>query len=436
MKKTIFAIMVLLMAPALLYAQSINNTLGEGGTFSIKDGSTTFLTLSQSDGYLDVNNSLTLPATTSSSLGVIFKGADRFIHNYTASGTLGKNTFVGFNAGNFSMSMNVNAWDASYNTGVGYSTLTSLTTGYFNSAFGSSSLRSNSTGIQNTAFGYNSLQGNTSGENNTVMGAAAGYSITTSPRNTAVGSFALFSNTENGENTIMGDHAGYNLTGGSNTAIGLQSLFSATGSNNTAVGWSAGYSITAGTNNTCIGYQADASSATATNEITLGNSSVTTLRCNQPTITSLSDARDKRNIRDLSLGLEFLMSVKPRLYNWDRRDWYTNGKPDGSKMQTAPTAGFIAQELDEVQKKENAEWLNLVLKNNPDKFEATPGNLLPIMVKAIQELKTENDALKKEVGTLRASIIEQVKKEVKAALLKAVQQEDAPTKVSLNDTKN
>lgn len=88
------------------------------------------------------------------------------------------------------------------------------------------------------------------------------------------------------------------------------------------------------------------------------------------------------------------MNLRPRQFNWDRREWYEDGKPDGSRMQTAPSAGFIAQELDEVQTKEHTEWLNLVLKSNPDKLEATPGNLLPIMVKAIQELKSENDLLK------------------------------------------
>ena len=63
-------------------------------------------------------------------------------------------------------------------------------------------------------------------------------------------------------------------------------------------------------------------------------------------------------------------------------------------MKEEPTAGFIAQELDEVQTTENAEWLNLVLKDNPEKWEATPGNLFPIVVKAIQDLKTEKDLLR------------------------------------------
>jgi hypothetical protein len=91
------------------------------------------------------------------------------------------------------------------------------------------------------------------------------------------------------------------------------------------------------------------------------------------------------------------MKIKPRLFNWDKREWYKDKKSDGSKMQKTHTAGFIAQELDEVQTKENAEWLNLVLKDNPDKLEATPGNLLPVMVKAIQELKAENNELKDKI---------------------------------------
>ena len=79
------------------------------------------------------------------------------------------------------------------------------------------------------------------------------------------------------------------------------------------------------------------------------------------------------------------MKIKPRQFNWDRREWYDDNISDGSKMKEEPTAGFIAQELDEAQTTENAEWLNLVLKDNPEKWEATPGNLLPIMVKAMQD---------------------------------------------------
>src|SRR5205823_769805 len=158
---------------------------------------------------------------------------------------------------------------------------------------------------------------------------------------------------------------------------------------NTALGYLSGLNVGTGSNLTCIGYNAQPTFLSAVNQITLGNSQITSLRCNVTTITSLSDARDKKNIKDLNLGINFLMKLKPRIYNWDKREWYEDNKSDGSKMRETPTAGFIAQELDEVQNSENAEWLNLVLKDNPEKWEATPGNLFPIVVKAIQELKTE-----------------------------------------------
>ncbi len=163
--------------------------------------------------------------------------------------------------------------------------------------------------------------------------------------------------------------------------------------------------ITTGTNNTLIGFNAQPSAANVSNEITLGDGYITSLRCHITSITALSDARDKKNIHDLSLGIDFLMKLKPRLFNWDKREWYKDKKSDGSKMQKTPTAGFIAQELDEVQTKENAEWLNLVLKNNPEKLEATPGNLLPVMVKAIQELENKNNELKAKNEKLEEKIL-------------------------------
>ena len=182
-------------------------------------------------------------------------------------------------------------------------------------------------------------------------------------------------------------------------------LNATTGNSNTVIGSYAGYNLTTGSNNTVIGYNTLASSNTVSNEITLGNSSITALRCQVQSISSLSDMRDKKNIRDLPLGLDFIMTIKPRLFNWDRRDWYESGMADGSKIQETPTAGFVAQELDEAQTKANAEWLNLVLKSNPEKLEATYGNLLPVIVKAIQDLKKENDELKEQIITSAPVIV-------------------------------
>ena len=114
--------------------------------------------------------------------------------------------------------------------------------------------------------------------------------------------------------------------------------------------------------------------------------------------------RDKKNIKDLDLGIDFLMKIKPRQFNWDKREWYDGNISDGSKMKEEPTAGFIAQELDEAQTTADAEWLNLVLKDNPEKWEATPGNLLPIMVKAMQDLNLKCEELEAENEQLRIQL--------------------------------
>src|SRR5437870_3561022 len=120
-----------------LYAQNINGKLGTSGQFIIRDTTTTFLTLSQTNGNLTLLRNMELGNlnNSSSTVGVITKNGTRFMHNYQAPGTDGYNTFVGLNSGNFTMS-GANSYNASYNTAVGSNTISSLTTGFYNSAFG------------------------------------------------------------------------------------------------------------------------------------------------------------------------------------------------------------------------------------------------------------------------------------------------------------
>jgi hypothetical protein len=384
----LFAICILITffaAGEQLIAQNINGKLGTGGQFIIRDTNNTYLTLSQSTGELSLNRSLLLPVTTQNSqVGSIFKGTVRFLHNF--SPTTGPNTFLGLNSGNFTM--NGVGSQSSYNTGIGANTLGNLTTGYENSALGQTSMNSNSTGFENSAFGCFSLGSNSSGYQNSSFGRRSMNNNQSGIQNSAFGWNALYGNS----------------TGFQNTAIGGGSLLSNNGNYNTAVGYNSGSTITTGANLTCIGIDAAPTTPTALNQVTLGNTFVTSLRCNVQTITSLSDARDKKNITELSLGLDFITKLHPRQFNWDKREWYDDNVSDGSKMKEEPTAGFIAQELDEVQTTAGADWLNLVLKDNPDKWEATYGNLLPVMVKAIQELKAENDKLKSSNEKLTAEV--------------------------------
>lgn len=175
-----------------------------------------------------------------------------------------------------------------------------------------------------------------------------------------------------------------NTTGYNNTAIGTQSLqLNTTGYENTALGNAALYNNTVFFNVTAIGSNSQAS---ASNQVNLGNTNVNSLRCNVQVITSLSDKRDKKDILEISEGLEFIDKLKPVTFTWNQRD----GGRVGIK-----SAGFIAQDLLELQNDSLiGENLDLVSDDNPDQLEARYANLMPIMIKAIQELKAEIELLK------------------------------------------
>lgn len=310
-----------------------------------------------------------------------------------------------------------------------------------NTAMGISALAANlAGGTQNTAFGWKSLEANTSGDNNVAIGYAAGQNQTSGSDNVAVGKSAH--NLNNGSsnvavgsgamgsatgcsytvaignltlnattglyNTAIGSSAGTaivagtdntavgysalssNVSGSFNTAIGDNAIWQTTASNNTALGYAAGSNITSGANNVAIGYLAQASSASVSNEITLGNSGHSTLRCQVTSITSLSDERDKTAISDLSFGLDFIASLRPVAFTWNTRD--------GAKVGVR-SSGFLAQDLKAAQENAGAaEVLRLVYEENPEKLEANYGHLMPVLVKAIQELKAEVDSLRLQLN--------------------------------------
>jgi hypothetical protein len=246
-----------------------------------------------------------------------------------------------------------------------------LTGGSFNVAAGYFALGSTSgvtSANNNVALGPWAL-GSTQGDYNIGIGRSAGvgnFSTNTGGYNVSIGSLTGGALTTGGYNTIVGHGMGTGIT---------------TGEKNTIIGsWSglAGTEITTGANNTLIGNRVVPSASTVSNEITLGDSSIATLRCQQTTITALSDERDKANITDISLGLEYLEKVRPVEFDWAMRE--------GSDWNGKHVAGFIAQEMMAVEDEYDAAFLGSVLRSNPDKLEVGPAALLPIMVKAIQEL--------------------------------------------------
>jgi hypothetical protein len=194
--------------------------------------------------------------------------------------------------------------------------------------------------------------------------------------NTAVGSYALQDciglGVDGIYNTAVGSAAGTNIT---------------TGSNNTVVGQGAAITLTTGGNNIVIGSNSQVAAAGTSNSITLGNSSNNVLRCAVTSITSLSDARDKKEVKDLNVGLDFIDGLRPVTFVWDDRD--EEGKHDIADF------GFIAQDLKASEEAvDMSDILKLVYDENPEKLEASYGKLIPILVKAVQELSAEVKQLK------------------------------------------
>jgi hypothetical protein len=185
-----------------------------------------------------------------------------------------------------------------------------------------------------------------------------------------------------------------------NTSIGSSALsLLTTGDYNTCAGYAAGNLITSGSNNTCLGYDSDPSGATVSNEFTLGNASVSALRCADTSLAGLSDRRDKKDIIDSSYGLEFINKIRPVQFTWDRRNLVEG---DLESVHNGKTRiGFISQELQEAMEDDSNEILDLVYESNPERLETKQGKLIPILTKAIQELSAKVEELENKLGEIK-----------------------------------
>lgn len=290
------------------------------------------------------------------------------------------------------------------NIGIGTGALYNLRSGTHNIGIGYYALSAGSNTNYNTAVGYTAISSLSSGNYNTAVGYESLMRATTAQFNTAVGVWSCRQTTGNG-NTAVGYYAigntGYSYQAG-NTGIGYNALASLVNSAayNVALGYNAGSSISSQQNVICIGYNAQPVAAAGNHHIMLGDSNIANLYCYDTTIASPSDARDKTDIEDLELGLDFINQIRPVTFHWDRREDYATGVRDGTKKSNRLVAGFIAQELLAVEKEYNAEFLDLVNGDENTKLYAKYGKLLPVAIKAIQELSGQVNSLQAMVNSL------------------------------------
>jgi trimeric autotransporter adhesin len=294
---------------------------------------------------------------------------------------------------------------------------------------GTGSLAANTTANYNTAVGNNALTANTTGANNTCVGANSGDAITTASFNTSMGSGALGTNILSGANVAVGqdclaNHNTATAINGYNTAVGTNAGAAVTtGGNNTLIGGSAGDAITTGSSNIIIGYFSDVSSSGGSSQFVLGNgvtcvgngnftfgdgTSDSNIANGATSITAPSDIRLKENIQDEEVGLDFINDLRPVTFQWKKeKDIPSDMKAykEGSEERTMNgkyNHGFIAQEVKEVIDNHNLkDGFDMWQEDEADgRQRVAPSALVPILVKAIQELSAQNDALTTRIEAL------------------------------------
>ncbi len=387
----------------------------------------------------------------------ITDGTQNTAVGYTALGSnvsATQNTAVGYG----SLASNTSGGP---NTAVGRGSLNSNTTGSNNTGLGTNALNVNTTGTTNTAVGTSALQNNNSSEA-TAVGYQAAYSNTSGVNLTAIGKDALYANTSGHHNTAVGIAClDANTTGGSLTAMGVGALGASTTANHgTALGYSAGSAVTTGSYNTLMGSNCATATTTGGYNTFLGASAagnaqtvafstivgMSTLtgdtssnNCNGlgygitcvtgyttlgittsdiraqhgvATWSTVSDERYKKDITDSTLGLSFISALKPRTFKYRNKGdlpetfrAYEEGSTEVYKFPETQL-GFIAQEVKTAIDADSnvADGFKMWGERPDGSQEIAEAALIPVLVKAIQELSAKNDALEAQNTAIKARL--------------------------------
>ncbi len=234
-------------------------------------------------------------------------------------------------------------------------------------------------------FGYSSLTGNTTGSDNSAFG-----------------------------NVCMTG----NTTGNYNSAFGYSALrLGEIGSYNSAFGYSALYDTKSYSNCSGFGYN---SRVTGDNQVQLGNSDTTVYTYGS--VQNRSDERDKADIKDIELGLQFINLLRPVDFKWDYREDYkeymeveiedeegnkttkleTKELPrDGSKKRKRKHHGLIAQEVKKVMEELGVDfggYQDHSVSGGQDVLSIGYMELIAPMIKAIQELSAKVKVLEEKAN--------------------------------------
>lgn len=327
---------------------------------------------------------------------------------YQALSSLSNTSSSGATALGYQAGLNYNNADTtSSSTFLGFWAGKTTTTGTDNTFVGSQAGQLNNTGGYNCALGSAALQVNTTGSYNTAFGVQALRNNTTASNNTAVGYQALYSENRtadtNADNTAIGYQAGYSLTTGQrNTFLGM---YSGNG------GFGAG-SITTGTYNISIGFATGASATGRNNSIVIGtpyavvdkgentgfispNGGGVYQGNNSASWSTTSDRRLKKNIIDNNVGLEKLMQVQVRNFEYRLPEEIEELEAHCAIKKEGVQLGVIAQELQQVLP-------DCVKEESTGVLSVDPDNLTWYTINAIQEQQALIIQLTERITALEA----------------------------------
>ena len=221
------------------------------------------------------------------------------------------------------------------------------------------------------------------GNRNTVIGAGAGNGLTSGVENVMIGDLAGTRGTDvstGGSNILLGHDTGTHDAGGT-AQIVIGGDFQGTGDYQAHLGFGS-------------------------------NVAVLSIDGSDTSWSASSDERLKENVTTSTAGLSFLNDLRPVTFNWkkkkdvpsDMTTYYEEGSDDPCMGFGKTHHGFIAQEvktvLDNHTEVKNGQH---IWQQDADGTQrVAPSALVPMLVKALQELSTKNDALEARIATLEA----------------------------------
>ena len=313
------------------------------------------------------------------------------------------------------------------NMSIGHESLYNNISGENNISIGNESLYNNISGESNISIGNGSQWNNVSGENNISLGIASLYNNSSGYDNISIGAGCMENNISGHDNISIGTQSlNTNISGRFNIGMGTESLENNDGNYNIAVGAKSGMaSITNNMNGSIfIGYNSLPDNTASNAQIVIGTNiqgqgqNTVSIGSNNNIIWAdfsssgswnhISDVNLKENIIESTMGLSFINDLTPVTYNWRKKEnlegiykeKYKDSKDNERIINDKTHHGFVAQQIKEVieNNEDVPDGFNLWTKTDDGIEGMSEGALIPILVKAIQELNQKIKILEDKIN--------------------------------------